>query len=71
MNMVMEPKGWVRAQDMIRKHAANMALKAVLEEHRPKGQDHVVNNMSGGNRSPSQSPGKQRKTYDKDNRGRE
>ena len=49
----------------------DMALKADLVEHRPKGQGHVVNNISGVHRSPSQCPGKQRKKYDKDNRGRE
>ena len=48
-----------------------MALKADLVEHRPRGQGHVVNNMSGSNRSPSQYPGKQRQKNDKDNRGRE
>ena len=40
-----------------------MALKTDLVEHRPRGQGHVVNNMSGAPRSPSHSPGTKRKTY--------
>ena len=59
--MDMEPNGWELAKQIIRKHTAAMALKADLVEHRLRGQGHVVNNMSGVNRSPSQSPGKQRK----------
>ena len=72
--MEMEPKSWARAQEIIKKYAQNMALKADLVEARPKGQGHVMNSMSGGprNQTPrysSQSPGKQWKKYDKDTRG--
>ena len=69
--MDMESKGWVRAKEIIRKRKADMALKADLVEQRLKGQGHVVNNMSEGNRSSNQSPGKQRKKYDNDYRARE
>ena len=64
-----EPNSWEQAKLIIRKYTADMALKAYLVEHRTRGQGRVVNNMSGAQRSPSQSPGKQRKTYNKDNRG--
>ena len=47
------------------------ALKADLGEARPKGHGHVINSMPGGLRSLSQSPGKQRKKYDEDIRGRD
>ena len=67
--MDMDPKGWEEAKLIIRKHTASMALKTDLVEHRPRGQGQVVKNMSGAPRSPSQSPGKQRKKYNNDNRG--
>ena len=76
-NLVMEmkPKSWARAQEIIRKYAQNMALNADLVKARPKGQGHM-NSMSGGlrNQTPrslSLSPGKQRKKYDTNTRGRE
>ena len=74
--MEMEPKSWARAQEIIKKYAQNMALKADLVEAWPKGQGHVMNSMSGGPRnqtprSSSQSPGKKRKKYDEDTRGRD
>ena len=74
--MEMEPKSWASAQEIKRKHAKNIALKADLVEATPKNQGHVVNAMSGGSRNPtprpsSQSPGKQRKKYDTNTRGRD
>ena len=74
--MEMEPKSWARAQEIIRRYAQNMALKADLVEARPKGQSRVMNSMSGGQRNQtprpsSHSPGKQRKKYDKDTKGRD
>ena len=51
----MEPKGWQQAKQIIRKHTTSQALKADLVEHRPRGQGHVVNNMSGEIGPPSQS----------------
>ena len=64
--MEMEPKSWARAQEIIRKHAQNMALNADLVEARLKNQGPVMNAMSGESRNPtprplSQFPGKQRK----------
>ena len=46
--MEMEPKSWARAQEIIRKHAQSIALKADLVEARPKNQGHVMNAMLGG-----------------------
>ena len=43
--MDMEPKGWIRDQEVMRRYTQNMALKADMWEHRPKGQSHVINNM--------------------------
>ena len=74
--MEMEPKSWARAQEIIRRYAQNQALKADLVDARPKGQGNSMNSMSGGQRKQtprhsSQSPGKQRKKYDKNPRGRD
>ena len=69
--MDMDPKGWEEAKLIIRKHTASMTLKADLVEHRPRGQVHVVNNMSVAPTSSSQSPEKKRKKYHDDNRGRD
>ena len=69
--MDMEPISWARAQEVIRRYAQNLALKADLGEAQPKGHVHVINSMPGGLRSSSQSLGKQRKKYDKDFRGRD
>ena len=74
--MEMDPKSWARAQEIIRKHAQDIALKADLVEVTPKNQGHVVNAMSGGSRNPtprpsSQCSGKQRKKYDTNTRGRD
>ena len=69
--MDMEPKSWVRAQEVIRRSAQNMVLKPYPVGHRPMGLGHVMNSMSEGHRSRNQSPGKQRKKYIKENRGRD
>ena len=69
--MDMEPISWARTQEVIRRYAQYLALKADLGEARPKGHGHVINSMPVGPRSSSQSPGKQRKKYDKDIRERD
>ena len=61
---------WEAAKVIIRKHTATMALKADLVEHRQRGSGHMVNSISGSPRSPSQSPGQQRKKYNNENQGR-
>ena len=63
----MEPKSYVKAQEVTRRYSQNMALKANMVEARPKGQGHGMNSMSEGPRSKSQSP---RKGKEKKQRGR-
>ena len=45
--MDMEPISWARAQEVIRRYAQNLALKADLKETQPKGHIHVINSMQG------------------------
>ena len=63
----MDPRGWETAKVIIRKHTAAMALKTDLVEHRPRGSGYMVNTIPGAPRSPSKSPGQQRKKYDNEN----
>ena len=51
----MDPMGWEEAKVIIRRHSAD------LVKHRPKVSEHVVNSISGASRSPSPSPGQQKK----------
>ena len=59
-----DPRGWEQAKVITRKHTAAMDLKADLVRHKPRGSGHVVNSISGApTRSPSLSPGQQRRRY--------
>ena len=69
--MDMENPGWEQALQVIRKHVISEAVKAEIGDGKPKGDRHVVNNMSGETQAASQSPGSSKKKYDKEHRGRE
>ena len=73
--MEMDVHSWAGAQDIIKKYSQSMALKADLVESAPRAQGQVLNQMSGSGgsnpRPTSRSPGRQRKKFDTDSRGRD
>ena len=69
--MDMENQGWEHTLKVIRKHVIAEAVKAEIGDGKPKGDRHVVNNMSGETRAACQSPNSSKKKYDKEHRGKE